>query len=62
MNTLPTRYRVIETYRDLKGRYTANVERDGVGSALGHSWSSYEAAVNDAIEYHESVFGEDGEE
>lgn len=54
-------YRVIETYRDLKGRYTANVERDGVGSALGHSWSSYENAVADAIAYLKSL-SKDGEE
>lgn len=52
----PDGYRVVKTFMNLQGRHTAHVEReDGSGGCLGYSWSTYEAAVTDAVAYLEGA-------
>lgn len=52
----PDGYRVVKTFMNLQGRHTAHVESDdGAVGALGYSWSTYEAAVTDAVAYLEGL-------
>jgi hypothetical protein len=57
---VPDGFRVDRVFMNLQGRHTADVrydpERPGrSGGALGYSWSSYQAAADEAVAYLQDV-------
>jgi hypothetical protein len=62
---VPPGFRVERVFMNLQGRHTADVRYDPetpdrYGGALGFSWSSYQAAADDAVAYLRDVERHEG--